>query len=134
MESNLVTVKKRKTLDPLGLPQKKPNFRRKQKSKFILVNKLPGFLLLTKWSKIRMGSHRASYSFCKSVPKTEETQISQGSSPTFQNQFTAGVIKYCGKAKLRGQEFILLTVQAHCGQEVSIILKQIMCYIVTVPT
>lgn len=48
MESDLVTVKERKTLDPLGLPQKKPKFRRKQKSKFILVNKLPGFLLLTK--------------------------------------------------------------------------------------
>lgn len=46
-----------------------------------------------------MGSHRASYSFCKSVPKTEETQISPGSSPTFQNQFTAGVMKYCGKIK-----------------------------------
>lgn len=53
MENNLVMVKGRKTLDP-------PKIRSKQKalggSRFSLMDKLHGILLLTGWSGIRVDS------------------------------------------------------------------------------
>lgn len=61
MESNLASLKGRRTLDPFTSPknQNSDESSRSWGFKFSLINKLPGLLLLTKWSKSRTDSQRA---------------------------------------------------------------------------